>query len=157
MEKPPLQVTDQTPESGENGVYSSGLDFSYDVDSDGLEEQEVDIDSNAESEDSAAAEDMQQQMAQGDRWHLDGLLYDGRTDVCQKALAAFSDEEVDAMEDYLKERGTQRDVVWHSLYADSPLGMVAWLTEYVLVRRIPIRKLLLGLGVLLVRNSRLGA
>lgn len=33
------------------------------------------------------------------------------------------------------------------------IGMVAWLKEYVVRRAIPIRNLLLGLGVLLVRRS----
>ncbi|KAG8899602.1 NAD-dependent histone deacetylase sir2, partial [Tulasnella sp. 403] len=85
----------------------AAIDLSYDVDSDGIEEEDVD------SSDLEEGGEMSAEVLQG--------------------LEAFSDEEVESMIEMLKEQ-----------------GMVEWLKEYVIRRGIPVRKLLLGLGVLLI-------
>ncbi|KAG9017944.1 NAD-dependent histone deacetylase sir2 [Tulasnella sp. 427] len=54
-----------------------------------------------------------------------------------EALQMFPDEEVERMINHLKEE-----------------GMVAWLREYVIHRAVPIRQLLLGLGVLLTQPPK---
>lgn len=70
----------------------------------------------------------------------------------------FPDEEVERMIGNLKEDG-EAFAIGESFkpfllaYTVRSIGMVAWLKEYVIRRAIPIRQLLLGLGVLLVRMS----
>ncbi|KIO20028.1 hypothetical protein M407DRAFT_30331 [Tulasnella calospora MUT 4182] len=89
------------------------IDFSYDIDSEGYDEQDLD----SESEELEMSDEMKQQLEQ--------------------ALNMFPDEEVERMINNLKEN-----------------GMVAWLKEYVIHRAIPIRQLLLGLGVLLTQPPK---
>ncbi|KAG8974936.1 NAD-dependent histone deacetylase sir2 [Tulasnella sp. 425] len=95
------------------------IDFSYDIDSEGYDEQDLD----SESEELEMSDEMKQQLEQGKAGSL-------------LPLNMFPDEEVERMINNLKED-----------------GMVAWLKEYVIRRAIPIRQLLLGLGVLLASGA----
>ncbi|KAG8930329.1 NAD-dependent histone deacetylase sir2 [Tulasnella sp. 417] len=111
------------------------IDFSYDVDSEGYDEQDLD----SESEELEMSEEMKQQLEQ--------------------ALTMFPDEEVERMIGNLKEDGEALAIEelckpFRLAKIAGNTGMVAWLKEYVIRRAIPIRQLLLGLGVLLTQPPK---